>query len=118
MINPSQHKPDRIKGAASPAPAAPPSIETRDPETQRRIEWATKVRNLHRNKRMLGFAGIILGAGMVTWARLSPDQAPPWALYGGFAILTLSWLVFIYVIVDRGRWVKNNPYKPGGPDAS
>ena len=105
MINPSEHKPDRIKSA--------PAAEALDPETQRRLAWVTKVKTLHRNKRMLGFAGIILGAGMVAWARLSPDEAPPWAYYAGFGILALSWAVFIYVLVDRARWVKNNPYKPG-----
>ena len=104
MINPSEHKP-----TGAPPPAAPSA----DPETRRRMDWVAKVRTMHRNKRMLGFAGIILGAGMVGWARLSPNQAPPWALYAGFVILAVSWIVFIYVIVDRMRWVKNNPYKPG-----
>jgi uncharacterized membrane protein len=108
MINPSEHKPDRMKKAEAAAPTQA------DPETQRRLDWVKKVRLMHRNKRMLGFAGIILGAGMVSWARLSPSEAPPWALYTGFSILAVSWAVFIYVLIDRGRWVRNNPYKPGG----
>ena len=48
------------------------------------MAWIAKVRTMHRNKRMNGFAGIILGAALVVWARLSPDQAPGWALMTGF----------------------------------
>jgi hypothetical protein len=71
---------------------------------------------MHRNKRMLGLAGIILGAGLVAWARFTLD-APSWALPAGFTVLGVSWVVFIYVIFDRWRWVKKNPYRPGGPAA-
>ena len=105
MINPSQHKPT---GALSSSP--PPT----DEEHQRRVAWITKVRNMHRNKRMLGLAGIILGAALVAWSRFTPD-APPWALIVGFTVLGLSWVLFIYVIFDRWRWVKKNPYKAGTP---
>ena len=106
MINPSQHKPT---SASASAPV--------DEEHQRRIAWITKVRNMHRNKRMLGLAGIILGAALVAWSRFTPD-APSWALTAGFTVLGLSWVVFIYVIFDRGRWVKKTPYKPGAPPAT
>lgn len=99
MINPSQHKPT----------GAPPPL---DAEHERRVAWITRVRTMHRNKRLLGLAGILLGASLVAWARFSPGQAPQWALTAGFAVLGVSWLVFIYVIVDRWRWVKKNPYKP------
>src|SRR5689334_16120019 len=108
-INPSQHKPTGAPSSATPSP--------RDPEQQRRLAWITKVRTMHRNKRMIGFAGIILGASLVVWARLSPEQAPSWALYAGFGVLAVAWLLFIYVLVDRYRWVKNNPYKPEPPAA-
>ena len=107
MINPSQHKPEGM--------ASPPKP---DPEHERRIAWIAKARGLHRNKRLVGFAGIILGAALVLWARQSPDQAPAWALTTGFAVLGLSWALFIYVIVDRWLWVKKNPYRPGEPPAA
>ena len=100
MINPSEHKP------ALPAP---------DPEHDRRLAWITKVRGMHRNKRLLGLVGIVLGAVLVMWARLSPEQAPDWSLYAGFGVLGVSWIVFIYVIIDRWRWVKKNPYRPEPP---
>lgn len=107
MINPSQHKP------TSATPASPPL----DEEHQRRVAWITKVRNMHRNKRMIGLAGIILGAALVAWSRFTPD-APSWALTAGFTVLGVSWALFIYVIVHRWLWVKRNPYKPGGTPAA
>jgi hypothetical protein len=82
MINPSQHKPEGM--------ASPPKP---DPEHNARLAWIKKARGLHRNKRMIGFAGIILGAGLVLWARQAPDQAPAWALTSGFVVLGVSWLL-------------------------
>lgn len=81
-----------------------------DAEHAARLAWITHVRKLHRNKRMLGFAGIILGACMVMWWKLDP-KAPDWAMLGGVGVLALSWALFIYVIVARWQWVKKNPYK-------
>ena len=82
-----------------------------DPEHTRRMAWVKNVRDLHRNKRMIGFAGIIAGAGMLMWWKMTP-QAPDWAMWGGAGILGISWLLFIYVIIDRWLYVKQNPYKP------
>jgi hypothetical protein len=89
----------------------PPIIPPADSEDERRLAWINKVRDLHRNKRMAGFAGIVLGASVLMWWKFTP-AAPDWALWAGSGILGASWLVFIYVIFDRWRWVKNNPYKP------
>jgi hypothetical protein len=67
------------------------------------------VKRLHRNKRMLGFAGIVLGAAMLVWWKLDPT-APNWAMLASLGVLAASWVVFIYVIVARWQWVKANPY--------
>lgn len=106
MINPSQHKRTRHKTEDRPLPT--PS----DPEHEHRMAWITRVRRMHRNKRVIGFGGIVLGAALVMWARMTPDQAPAWALMAGFGVLAASWALFIYVIVDRWRWVRRNPYSP------
>lgn len=82
-----------------------------DPELAERQAWIKKVRELHRNKRMIGFAGIIAGAGILLWWKYTPG-APDWAMWAGGGLLVVSWAVFIYVIVDRYRWVKKHPYKP------
>lgn len=83
-----------------------------DPELANRLAWIEKVRGLHRNKRMIGFAGVMAGAGMLLWWKMTPE-APDWAMWAGGTILGLSWLVFVFVIFDRWRYVRNNPYKAG-----
>lgn len=82
-----------------------------DSEHAARLAWISHVRKLHRNKRLLGFAGIVLGACMVVWWKLD-GSAPNWAMWGGVGVLAISWAVFIYVIFARWQWVKNNPYTP------
>lgn len=110
MINPSQHKPAGMPAAPKP-----------DPEHDRRIAWITSVRGMHRYKRFAGFIGCILGAALLLWARYSPEQAPTWAMPVGFIVIGASWLLFVYVIITRWRWVKANPYRsqePGEPPAA
>jgi hypothetical protein len=81
-----------------------------DPERAGRLAWISQVRGLHRNKRMLGFAGIIAGAGVLLWWKFTP-AAPDWALWSGGGVLFASWLLLIFVIIDRYSWVKKNPYR-------
>lgn len=87
------------------------AVSERDLELERRLAWLKNVRGLHRQKRMIGFAGILAGAGMVLWWKLTPGT-PDWAMWAGSGLLGGSWLLFVYVIIDRWRYVKKNPYKP------
>jgi len=80
-----------------------------DTEHAARLAWIKQVRGLHRTKRMLGFAGIILGAALLVWWKLDA-AAPPWALWTGTAILVASWVLFVYVIMARYLWVKSHPF--------
>jgi hypothetical protein len=82
-----------------------------DREHADRIAWLTRVRRLHRNKRVIGFAGIVLGASMLMWWKFDPT-VPQWALMAGFGVLGVSWVLFVYVIVARWKWVKDHPYTP------
>ncbi len=96
-INPSQNKPEHIRSAAQA-----------DPNAAAKAEWINKARNLHRNKRLIGFAGAVLGAGFVLWWRYAPE-APSWAEPVGFAIVGVSMALIVYTIADRWLWVKRNP---------
>jgi type IV secretory pathway TraG/TraD family ATPase VirD4 len=84
--------------------------QTPDPDVAARLAWFKRVRGMHRNKRMLGFAGIMLGAGILLWWKFDA-AAPQWALWTGLAVLLASWAVFVFVILARWRWVKANPYQ-------
>lgn len=87
------------------------SYDAAERERADRIAWITRVRRLHRNKRMIGFAGIVLGASMLMWWKFDPS-VPQWALLAGLGVLGVSWALFVYVIVARWKWVKDHPYTP------
>lgn len=79
------------------------------PGQTERMAWVRKVRVLHRTKRLIGFAGIMLGASILLWWKFDA-AAPEWALWTGIGVLLVSWALFIYVIVARYMWVKAHPY--------
>jgi hypothetical protein len=83
-----------------------------DPEHAKRLAWIKQVRGLHRMKRMIGFAGIVLGAAILVWWKLDAST-PEWALWTGTGILVASWALFVYVIIARFQWVKKHPYSAG-----
>lgn len=85
--------------------------QTPDSELAARLVWINKARRLHRNKRLIGLAGVVLGACLVVWRKLD-GTAPDWGLWTGIGVLVVSWAIFIYVIVARWQWVKKNPYRP------
>jgi hypothetical protein len=89
---------------------ADPAME--DSELQGRLAWVAKARGLHRNKRLIAMAGIVLSACIVVWWRYDAS-VPEWLFWGGIALLVASWALMIYVIGARWIWVKNNPYRPG-----
>lgn len=86
-------------------------LKSAEDELAARLAWIKHVRGLHRNKRMIGFAGIVLGASMLLWWKFDAT-IPAWALWAGLGVMGASWLLFIYVIMARWKWVKDNPYRP------
>lgn len=82
-----------------------------DTELAARLAWISTARRLHRNKRLIGLVGVVLGACIVVWWKLDAS-VPDWALWLGIGVLVASWAIFVYVIFARWQWVKKNPYKP------
>ncbi len=80
-----------------------------DSELKARVEWIDKVRSLNKRKRFAGYIGCIVGIFILAWGRFGID-APSWAIPLGLAVVAVSWLIFIYVVYDRWRWMKNNPF--------
>ncbi len=85
--------------------------QTPDPELAARLAWLGKARRLHHIKRILGLVGVVLGACLVVWWKLDPS-VQDWALWLGIVILVISWALFVFVILARWQWVKQNPYRP------
>jgi drug/metabolite transporter (DMT)-like permease len=94
-------------------PSAPdPAPRSDDAVSEDQIAWLTRVRGLHRWKRLLCVFGCLAGAVLMLLGRFKPETAPPWALPAGLVVVVLSWALFGWVMYDRWRWVKANPYKP------
>ncbi len=85
--------------------------QTPDVELAARLAWINKARRLHHKKRVIGLAGVVLGACMVVWWKLDA-AVPDWALWSGIGVLVSSWAIFVFVMVARWMWVKKNPYRP------
>jgi integral membrane sensor domain MASE1 len=75
-------------------------------------EWVGVLRRMHRRKRTAGVFGCLIGALMMLFGHFRPDFMPAWAVPVGLAIVALSWALFGWVLYDRWRWVKANPYQP------
>lgn len=76
-----------------------------------RAEYIMTIRKMHQGKRLLGLIGCVIGVLLM----IAPIYmgAPGWLRYAGLAVVAASWMVFLYVIVSRTRWVKAHPFDPG-----
>lgn len=77
----------------------------------RRAVYADTIRALGRGERGLGFIASLIGALLLIWGRMV-DGAPSWAVGLGLATIAVAWLLFIYVILRRTRYVRAHPFDP------
>lgn len=76
-------------------------------------DWIKTVRTMHRNKRSGGYIGCAFGAAMILASRYLPDRVPEQLFWVGLAVIGASWLVFVFVMISKWQWVKNNPFPKG-----
>jgi hypothetical protein len=77
----------------------------------KRMAYIDALRGLHRKERLVGFLMILVGAAMVLPSRFVagwPDQA----IWVGYGVIALGWMLFIYVIFRRAQWRRANPFNP------
>ena len=83
-----------------------------DPDyIKRRIAYVDTIRTMHKNKRLIGLVGCLIGVLILAWARFR-DGAPQWELAAGLVVIGFSWLLFAYVIFARTRYVRAHPFDP------
>jgi hypothetical protein len=83
-----------------------------DPEfLNRRIAYIDTLRRMGRTIRWVGFAAIMGGVGLIFWSHTTPG-APAWTIWLGYALMGAGWVAFIYVVVQRARWARANPFDP------
>ena len=78
----------------------------------RKVAYIDTLRGLHRNKRMAGFVGCLLGVLLMAYGRFRPE-APDWTVWAGLAVIVVSWALFAYVIYARTRYVRAHPFDAG-----
>ena len=83
-----------------------------DPKlVSKRVAYVQTIRALHRNERIAGLVGCLVGALLLIWGRLSAG-APVWAAPTGLVTIGAGWLLFAYVILRRTRYVRAHPFDP------
>lgn len=78
---------------------------------QKRIAYVDHLRNMHKNKRLAGFAGCLVGVLLMVAANYMAG-VPHWLRWVGLAVVAPSWLLFIYVMVSRTAYVRAHPFDP------
>jgi len=76
-----------------------------------RVAYVKSIRALHRNERIAGLVGCLVGALLLIWGRQSVG-APAWAAPTGLVTIGAGWLLFAYVILRRTRYVRAHPFDP------
>ena len=64
-------------------------------------ETGRRMRRAHRREQLFGLLLVILGACAIMWARLSPQDAPAYALAMGVWCLVFGWGLIIHVVLLR-----------------
>jgi ABC-type Fe3+-siderophore transport system permease subunit len=77
----------------------------------RRAAYADTIRALGRRERGFGFIACLVGALLLIWGRMV-SGAPDWAVAAGLVTIAAGWLLFVYVILRRTRYVRAHPFDP------
>ncbi|MFN3858352.1 MAG: hypothetical protein ACK4RV_11435 [Caulobacter sp.] len=78
---------------------------------QKRIAYIDTLRGLYRKERLVAFGLVLAGAAILigsAYVRALP-QAAIWA---GYALLAVGWVLMIYVVWRRSQWRRANPFNP------
>jgi len=78
----------------------------------RKAAYLDRLRRLYSRTRFVGFVLCLVGILVLVWAKFrGPGPLSPLGI-AGIVIVTAGWAIFVYVIVQRTRYVRRNPYKP------
>jgi hypothetical protein len=78
---------------------------------ERRLAYIAKVRSLHKGKRNAAFVGCLVGVMAMMFGRFRYTDFSPVMLWGGLAVVLLSWATFLFVSVQRARYVRAHPFE-------
>jgi hypothetical protein len=78
----------------------------------RRAGYVQDVRHVALGARRTGWAALLAGAGTLAWSATRGPGVDSAAAYSGEVAIALGWLLFVYVMVKRTRYVRAHPFKP------
>lgn len=78
----------------------------------RRGSYVSEIRSVALRARRVGWMALFLGAVTFTWAAVSGPGLHSRAAHGGEAAVALGWALFLYVMVQRTRYVRDHPFDP------
>jgi protein-S-isoprenylcysteine O-methyltransferase Ste14 len=78
-------------------------------------ETGRRMRRAHRREQLFGLLLVILGACAIMWARLSPQDAPAYALALGVGVMVFGWGLILHAMSLRWMSAASQPPPPGSP---
>jgi len=78
---------------------------------ERRLAYIAKVRGLHKAKRNAAFVGCLVGVLAMMFGRFRYTDFSAVMLWGGLAVVLISWATFLFVSVQRARYVRAHPFE-------
>lgn len=81
---------------------------------RRRSAYIDRLRALYRRERYIGMALILAGAALVIAQRFVWSW-PHWAIWAGYGLIAVGWVLFVLVILRRTAWRRANPFDPEKP---
>ena len=80
-------------------------------EIQRRIAHLMKVRGVARTPQTIGSACCLVGVALLMWASYKvPGGAFSSFGYTALAVIAAGWVLFVYSVIARKRYLRANPY--------
>ena len=77
----------------------------------RQVAYLDRIRSLGRRERMFGLVASLVGVLIIVVARFRL-AGEPWALWGGVAVVTAGWGLFVVSVARRILWVRAHPFDP------
>lgn len=76
----------------------------------RKAAWLEQIHDLHRVTRRVAMACVVLGFALLIWVRVQGLPHP--VLWTAGALLVVGWSAYIYVLVQKNRYIRSHPFDP------
>ena len=78
----------------------------------RRAAYVDEIRAVALRARRVGWVALLLGLATLAWAALEGPGVHSGLAHTAEAAIGLSWLLFVYAMIRRTRYVRAHPFDP------